>query len=106
MSGQRQDQMGAAVGYNMDVNGSSENSPADARSGRNPDNSQNLAIRERSKTRANGGAGTKPSTEKLRICNKCGEHLTGQYVRALGGTFHLDCFRCYVSLFIRPEPHR
>lgn len=33
----------------------------------------------------------------LRICKKCGEPLTGQFVRALEGTFHLDCFRCRVS---------
>lgn len=30
----------------------------------------------------------------LRHCKKCGEVLKGQFVRALGGTFHLDCFRC------------
>jgi hypothetical protein len=30
----------------------------------------------------------------VRICKKCGEALTGQFVRALGGTFHLDCFKC------------
>lgn len=29
-----------------------------------------------------------------RICKKCGEPLTGQFVRALDGTFHLDCFKC------------
>ncbi|KAK2069383.1 hypothetical protein P8C59_003969 [Phyllachora maydis] len=31
---------------------------------------------------------------QVRLCKKCGEHLTGQFVRALDGTFHLDCFRC------------
>lgn len=34
---------------------------------------------------------------QLRICKKCSEPLTGQFVRALGGTFHLDCFKCRVS---------
>lgn len=34
---------------------------------------------------------------QLRICKKCGEPLTGQFVRALEGTFHLDCFRCRVG---------
>ncbi|PWW79213.1 RhoGAP-domain-containing protein [Tuber magnatum] len=29
-----------------------------------------------------------------RICQKCGNVLTGQFVRALGGTYHLDCFKC------------
>lgn len=32
----------------------------------------------------------------MRICKKCGEPLTGQFVRALDGTFHLDCFKCRV----------
>jgi len=32
-----------------------------------------------------------------RICQKCGNALTGQFVRALGGTYHLDCFKCRVS---------
>lgn len=32
-----------------------------------------------------------------RTCKKCGEPLTGQFVRALDGTFHLDCFKCRVS---------
>ncbi|XPS70917.1 Rho-type GTPase activating protein Rga1 [Ascochyta lentis] len=30
-----------------------------------------------------------------KICGKCGEGLTGQFVRALGGTFHLECFTCH-----------
>jgi hypothetical protein len=33
----------------------------------------------------------------VRICQKCGQVLTGQFVRALGGTYHLDCFKCKVS---------
>ncbi|EWC46011.1 hypothetical protein DRE_04804 [Drechslerella stenobrocha 248] len=35
----------------------------------------------------------KPESAR-RICKKCDQPLTGQFVRALGGTFHLDCFRC------------
>ncbi|THX96957.1 GTPase-activating protein-like protein of the rho/rac family [Aureobasidium pullulans] len=30
-----------------------------------------------------------------RMCAKCGGHLTGQFVRALGGTYHLECFTCH-----------
>ncbi|KAJ9660803.1 Rho-type GTPase activating protein Rga1 [Neophaeococcomyces mojaviensis] len=41
--------------------------------------------RSRSRTNSNKGH---------RTCRKCGEPLTGQFVRALGGTFHLDCFKC------------
>lgn len=55
---------------------------------REQDNVQNLPIRERSRT--NGSSGGK------RICGRCGEPLLGQFVRAMGGMFHLECFMCRV----------
>lgn len=33
---------------------------------------------------------------RSKICGKCGEGLTGQFVRALGDTYHLECFTCHV----------
>lgn len=41
----------------------------------------------------------RPSAQnkEQRVCGKCGKHLTGQFVRALGGTYHLECFTCHVS---------
>ncbi|KAK5677355.1 Rho-type GTPase activating protein Rga1 [Elasticomyces elasticus] len=30
-----------------------------------------------------------------RMCGKCGRTLTGQFVRALGDTYHLECFTCH-----------
>jgi len=53
---------------------------------------------ERNRSRPRNGNGRTQSGQ-LRICKKCGEPLTGQFVRALGGTFHLDCFRCRVCEF-------
>ena len=44
-----------------------------------------------------------------KICGKCGEGLTGQFVRALGGTYHLECFTCHVrpsNPSPRPRPSR
>jgi hypothetical protein len=39
-----------------------------------------------------------------KICGKCGEGLTGQFVRALGGTYHLECFTCHVRTpFLDPN---
>lgn len=32
------------------------------------------------------------------LCAKCNSPMTGQFVRALGTVFHLDCFRCQVCL--------
>lgn len=46
-------------------------------------------------SRTRGPGQRKPSSS--RVCGKCGESLTGQFVRALGDTFHLECFTCFVS---------
>ncbi|KAF8426326.1 hypothetical protein EV426DRAFT_661467, partial [Tirmania nivea] len=32
--------------------------------------------------------------QSSRICRKCGQSFVGKYVRALGGAYHLDCFKC------------
>ncbi|KAK4218744.1 hypothetical protein QBC37DRAFT_177784 [Rhypophila decipiens] len=45
--------------------------------------------RNRSRPRAN-----RTTSGQVRVCKKCGEALMGQFVRALNGTFHLDCFKC------------
>ncbi|RAH49690.1 GTPase-activating protein LRG1 [Aspergillus brunneoviolaceus CBS 621.78] len=50
------------------------------------------APRERS--RPNGRPPTKSPGSSSRICKKCGEPLTGQFVRALLATYHLECFKC------------
>lgn len=71
-------------------------SPSGSASGRErdwaPDQHKQSDERSRSRTRN----GRNASGQNSRQCNKCGENLTGQFVRALGGTFHLDCFRCQV----------
>jgi hypothetical protein len=70
-------------------------SPSGSASGRerdkDGDSQKNSGERKRSRTR-NG----RTASGQLRMCKKCGEPLTGQFVRALDGTFHLDCFRCRV----------
>lgn len=48
---------------------------------------------ERNRSRQRGG---RSASGQQRVCKKCGEPLTGQFVRALDGTFHLDCFKCRV----------
>jgi hypothetical protein len=47
--------------------------------------------RERTK-----GTGSRRPSGQQRICGKCQQHLTGQFVRALGDTYHLECFTCHV----------
>ncbi|KAK4128392.1 hypothetical protein N657DRAFT_562570 [Parathielavia appendiculata] len=61
-----------------------------ALSAENTDNeSRRSAERNRSRPR-----GSRSASGQVRTCKKCGEALTGQFVRALDGTFHLDCFKC------------
>lgn len=50
---------------------------------------------ERNRSRQRNG---RSASGQMRVCKKCGEPLTGQFVRALDGTFHLDCFKCRVRL--------
>jgi len=56
-------------------------------------NEQQLAERPRGGGRKHSGV-----VKEQRMCGKCGTHLTGQFVRALGGTYHLECFTCHVSI--------
>lgn len=35
--------------------------------------------------------------QNFTTCAKCGLLIVGQFVRALGGTYHLDCFKCQVT---------
>lgn len=47
------------------------------------------------------GSSSSQQKEKSRrdqSCDACGRPMTGQFVRALGVVFHLDCFRCRVSV--------
>jgi hypothetical protein len=42
------------------------------------------------------GGSRKPSGS--RMCAKCGKSLSGQFVRALDATYHLECFTCHVTV--------
>jgi hypothetical protein len=55
---------------------------------------------ERNRSRNRSG---RSASGQVRMCKKCGEQLTGQFVRALDGTFHLDCFKCRVSSISPPR---
>ena len=79
---------------NMSTNG---NLPTnlDARNGRDRNRPQENATRDRSQARGTS------SNKRSRVCAKCGQQLTGQFVRALDATYHLDCFTCRVSMSTR-----
>jgi hypothetical protein len=56
----------------------------------------NLDVPPSPSLRTSSPATTRP--KGTRTCFKCDEVLTGQFVRALDHTWHLDCFTCAVSL--------
>lgn len=68
-------------------------SPSGSANGRDRDLDPGKTSGERNRSRTRNG---RTSSGQVRICKKCNEPLTGQFVRALGGTYHLDCFRCRV----------
>ena len=62
---------------------------------------------QQEQVQANGDGLTEPNPRELaraagrrpsghRTCGKCQQHLAGQFVRALGDTYHLECFTCHV----------
>ena len=59
---------------------------------RDSENPRDLAVREKPQPRGGGG-----KSSSQRTCMKCNLPLTGQFVRAIGGTFHLECFKCQVN---------
>lgn len=71
----------------------------DNRVGRNSADSQPQRESEETRDISAPREKTRPSR---RTCKKCGEPLTGQFVRALNGTFHLECFKCRVRLPLPP----
>jgi len=72
--------------------------PLPSRPTGSPTLSAHSDLRRRSgeRSRSKGRTG-RSASGTLRTCEKCGEPLTGQFVRALDGTFHLECFKCHVS---------
>ncbi|KAI0397868.1 RhoGAP-domain-containing protein [Xylariaceae sp. FL0594] len=70
--------------------------PVPTRPTGSPTLSVNSNPRRRSgeRSRSKGRTG-RSASGTLRTCAKCGEPLTGQFVRALEGTYHLECFRCH-----------
>lgn len=73
-------------GYRLKPTGSAPATPNPPTSGWDDDAPPRKSSAERNRSRQRSG--------QTRVCNKCGEPLTGQFVRALDGTYHLDCFKC------------
>lgn len=60
---------------------------------------ENTLLPPRSSHPSSTASGHSASTSAVNAqpCSACGLPMTGQFVRALGAVYHLDCFRCKVS---------
>jgi hypothetical protein len=85
-------------GYDPRSNGLSRRATDEAQSSTNSLAPHNRDYPARSSTDPDG-QNPPPKKRSGKICGKCGEGLTGQFVRALGDTYHLECFTCHVSLY-------
>ncbi|KAI9847146.1 MAG: hypothetical protein M1837_003008 [Sclerophora amabilis] len=94
--------MGGRGGPNQHQNGPSHgappkrdmssNSPRDHQSGR--DKEDGVVVGHRDRSRTNGNSSSRSGNAIAKLCKKCQEPMVGQFVRALGGTFHIECFKC------------
>ncbi len=81
-----------------------DSNPADSRDPTTPQDRANYweGSGPLDRPRPNGRSHAKsPGGASSRICKKCSEPLTGQFVRALMATYHLECFKCEVSFLRR-----
>lgn len=58
---------------------------------------QQSQMRASQQQQASTSSSREKSGRRDQSCDACGKPMTGQFVRALGVVFHLDCFRCRVS---------
>ena len=64
----------------------------------NQENGSLSNLRTSSDANSQGQSGSRRPSGP-RICAKCNLPLSGQFVRALDNTYHLECFTCQVSSF-------
>ncbi|EKM81832.1 hypothetical protein AGABI1DRAFT_118900 [Agaricus bisporus var. burnettii JB137-S8] len=57
-------------------------------SGQSASSSQSSAVKQA------GSVSTTPTSLASTTCSACGKPMHGQFVRALGSVYHLDCFKC------------
>lgn len=72
----------------MDRNASDKNLPMSLMAGGPSSQNQSDKLKAQGVRRPSGA----------RLCAKCGKPLSGQFVRALDATYHLECFTCHVLL--------
>ncbi|KAI9179831.1 Rho-type GTPase activating protein Rga1 [Blastocladiella emersonii ATCC 22665] len=73
----------------MATNNTTSNGISDA-----PDLAPPAGTVSRSTSPGGSATATPKPARPPKLCTACGQVMTGQFVRALGGTYHLGCFKC------------
>ena len=105
-----QERNGSDDGYGHEQHGTSDFAMPDRSQtfpvASNGSSSEQLDVRHKKQISLDSPAPTSPTIDRpqkkrpsgqSRMCGKCGQPLLGQFVRALGNTYHLECFTCAVS---------
>ena len=64
---------------------------------RSPVSSAAASVNTSSSATSQGSSTSASTAISTQPCSACGLPMSGQFVRALGSVYHLDCFRCRVS---------
>jgi len=81
---------------NLDTSSNSRHpssAPSSRQNSEGSNNEQSLSVSTNSRKESSSSSGEIRERVK-QICSKCGLPIPGQFVRALGTVFHLDCFKC------------
>ena len=68
---------------------------------RSPVSSASTSVNTSSSTISQGSSSSASTATSAQPCSACGLPMSGQFVRALGSVYHLDCFRCRVCVTYR-----
>lgn len=65
---------------------------------RSPVSSTAASVNTSSSAISQGSGSSATTAMSAQPCSACGLPMSGQFVRALGSVYHLDCFRCRVGV--------
>jgi LIM domain len=68
---------------------------------RSPASSASVNTSASSSAISQGSSSSASTAMSAQPCSACGLPMSGQFVRALGSVYHLDCFRCRVCVTYR-----
>ena len=73
-------------------------SPYPEENSRSPVLTASTLVNTSSSALSHGSSSSASTATSMQPCSACGLPMSGQFVRALGSVYHLDCFRCRVCV--------